>query len=157
MKFGDKDSSTAVFTWKSRLQPTVSHSTLHAEYMAASNCGVEIHDLRLFLAECGVIFTDSDQTTRYSTLYTDSKNAMCISKDQYQHHKVKSIHSRYHIIREYVKGSHKIFNLKYVKGNENPADLFTKILPRPSFERYRDFLMNITRREGKDPYGHYNE
>jgi hypothetical protein len=118
---------------------------------------VDIHDLRLFLAECGVDFTNADASTRYSTLYTDSRNTIFIAKDQYQHHKVKSIHSRYHIIREYVKGRYKIFNLEPIKGNDNPADLFTKILPRPAFERYRDFLMNITRRKGKDPYGHYNE
>ena len=150
VKFGSLKTKTAVHTWRSKLQALVSHNTMHAEYMAACAGTVEIHDLRLFLEECGAVQQNSDGDTRYSLIYTDSQNAVDIAKNQFQHHRTKPIANKYHQIREHVKGEYKICIIDHVPGKDNPADLLTKILGRTLFERHRDNLMNIT-----TPYTQY--
>ena len=150
VKFGSLKTKTAVHTWRSKLQALVSHNTMHAEYMAACAGTVEIHDLRLFLEECGSVQQNVDGDTRFSLIYTDSQNAVDIAKNQFQHHRTKPIANKYHQIREHVKGEYKICIISHVPGKDNPADLLTKILGRTLFERHRDNLMNIT-----TPYTQY--
>ena len=43
----------------------------------------------------------------------------------------------------------------YINTNDNPSDLFTKVLPIKKFEKFRDEIMNITNRTyAKGTYKH---
>ena len=143
LKFGHRLARNAVFTWRSKLQPLVSYSTTHAEFMAASSGGIEIYDLRLFLEEVGASYVNEAQGVICSDLYTDSNGAKTIAIDALQHHKKKMIASKYHQLRELVSGPYKVINLHWIQGTDNPADLFTKVLDKTLFCKYRDILMNL--------------
>jgi hypothetical protein len=68
------------------------------------------------------------------TLYCDNRGAVDLTKNTKSHSKVKHIDIRHHFIRELVqKGGLKV---DFIRGNENPADLFTKPLPRLAHEGY---------------------
>ena len=36
-----------------------------------------------------------------------------------------------------------VVRVRHIDGTENPADIFTKILGRQSFEKHRKFVMNL--------------
>ena len=36
-----------------------------------------------------------------------------------------------------------VVTVRHIPGDTNPADMFTKILPRPTFEKHRKFVMNL--------------
>ncbi|GJY57878.1 retrovirus-related pol polyprotein from transposon TNT 1-94 [Tanacetum coccineum] len=65
-------------------------------------------------------------------MYCDSKSAIAISCTLVQHSKTKHIDIRYHFIKEHVeKGTVEIY---FVGKEYQPADLFTKSLPKERFE-----------------------
>ena len=89
-------------------------------------------------------------TTRFTTVFSDSKSATTQAQEPKVHHKTKSIRTRYHHIRSLVqRGRDKIINLVYINTHENCADLFTKILPKKKFVQFRNKLMNINPRTQK--------
>ena len=45
------------------------------------------------------------------------------------------------MVHERVHEGH--INLKHIAGSDNPADLFTKALPRAAFERHRFTVMGM--------------
>jgi len=51
---------------------------------------------------------------------------------------LKHIDIKYHLIREYVKEGH--IKLYYVPSDENPADMFTKVLGYVKFKKFRNML-----------------
>ena len=60
--------------------------------------------------------------------------------------------NRTHICTKYFKSSAlcrdgKTFNCLHIPGEINPADIFTKSLPVPTFKRYRDLLLGSTLRD----------
>ena len=116
--------------------------------MAASDGCTEVYDLR----ECLKFFGSTELwtrtgATRLSTVYSDSTSATTQAREPRVHHKTKSIRTRYHNIRAHVqRGPERIIDLIYVDTHNNPADLFTKILPEKKFVKFRDMLMNINPR-----------
>ena len=100
--------------------------------MAASDCCTEVYDMRENLKVFGSknLVTRAG-TTRFTTVFSDSKSATTQAQEPKVHHKTKSIRTRYHHIRSLVqRGRDKIINLVYINTHENCADLFTKILPK---------------------------
>ena len=58
-----------------------------------------------------------------------------MSKNSIMHFKTKHIPTKYHFLREQV--SQKVVKLEYVDTKEQIADIFTKPLPKESFEHLR--------------------
>ena len=119
--------------------------------MAASDGCTEVYDARENLKFFG---SKAQQTrtgaTRFSTVFSDSTSATTQAREPKVHHKTKSIRTRYHNIRAHCeRGPDKIIELIYIDTHENPADLFTKILPRKKFEKFRDYIMNWNARTMK--------
>ena len=151
LRIGSETSTSAVAMYKSRLQKTPALSTAAAEYMAASDCCSEVYDMRENLKVFGSrnLVTRAG-TTRFTTVYSDSKSATTQAQEPKVHHKTKSIRTRYHHIRSLVqRGPDKIIRLVYINTHDNPADLFTKILPKKKFILFRNLLMNINPRTQK--------
>ena len=65
----------------------------------------------------------------------DNTNAINMSKKHVMHTITKHIPIKYHFLREQV--SQKVVKLEYVDTKEQVADIFTKPLPKESFEHLK--------------------
>ena len=68
----------------------------------------------------------------------DNTSAISISKNPVMHSKTKHIPIKFHFLREQV--TEKNMKLEYVGTKEQVADIFTKPLPRETFEYLREKL-----------------
>ena len=115
--------------------------------MAASDSCTEIYDARENLKFYGSPQVTASKKTAFSIAFCDSVSAIACAREPKVHQKTKSIRTRYHSLRTHAsRNPGKIVELIYISTHENPADLFTKILPRPKFEAFRDQIMNVTKR-----------
>jgi hypothetical protein len=75
-------------------------------------------------------------------IYCDNTSAINISKNPVMHSKTKHIPIKYHFLWEQVV--EKNIRVEYVGTKEQVADIFTKTLPRESFEYLRQRLKVIS-------------
>ena len=68
----------------------------------------------------------------------DNTSAISISKNPVMHSKTKHIPIKFHFLREQV--TEKNIKLEYIGTKEQVADVFTKPLPRETFEYLREKL-----------------
>ena len=68
----------------------------------------------------------------------DNTSAINMSKNPIMHSKTKHMPIKYHYLREQV--SQKDVKLEYIDTKEQIADIFTKPLPKESFEHLRQKL-----------------
>jgi hypothetical protein len=71
-------------------------------------------------------------------IYCDNTSTISISKNPVMHSKTKHIPIKYHFLWEQV--AEKNIRVEYVGTKEQVADIFTKPLPRESFEYLRQRL-----------------
>ena len=107
--------------------PTVCGSVAEAEYAALYINGIAAAWERTVLAALGY----PQQPT---TIITDNECAEGIASDRITVRKSKAISMRYHWIRDRVRLSE--FFIKWLPGNLNYADFFTKHLPVHDFDHY---------------------
>ena len=101
--------------------------------MAASLAATEIIFMRSLLAEMG---HDMSQPT---VLWVDNMGAVEITKRRESLARSRHIERRYLKLQEWVaEGNIKV---KYIKTNENRADMFTKPLDRATFEYHAGGIM----------------
>lgn len=72
------------------------------------------------------------------TILCDNTSAISISKNPIMHSKTKHIPIRYHFIIDHVL--EKTIKLEHIGTKEQVADIFTKPLPRETFEYLRHKL-----------------
>lgn len=72
------------------------------------------------------------------TLLCDNKSALFMSQNPVSHKRAKHIDLDYHFVRELVMSGK--LHTKFVPTKLQIADIFTKSLPRPQFEFFRDLL-----------------
>ncbi|KAK2981078.1 LOW QUALITY PROTEIN: hypothetical protein RJ640_012033 [Escallonia rubra] len=108
------------FTWSSKKQPIVTLSTCEAEYVAATSCVCQAIWLRFLLRELHLPQKESTE------IFVDNKSAIALAKNPVFHDRSKHINTRYHYIRECI--TEKAVELKYVKSQDQVADIFTKPL-----------------------------
>ena len=73
-----------------------------------------------------------------TTIFTDNQSALAIARNPMFHAHTKHIEVHYHYVRERLSEGDII--MTYVPTQDNPADLFTKALPREKFEAFRKAL-----------------
>ncbi|KAL4573963.1 hypothetical protein LXL04_020785 [Taraxacum kok-saghyz] len=78
---------------------------------------------------CGCQFLDG----KLMPLYCDSESAIRIIHNLVQHSKTKHIALRYHFIKDHVEDGN--IEIHFVKTTEQLADIFTKALAEPAFQR----------------------
>ncbi|BBH05473.1 Disease resistance protein CC-NBS-LRR class family [Prunus dulcis] len=117
----------AAFTWSSK-----NLSTCEAEYVAATSCVCHAIWLRNLLRELNL------PQKKATEIYVDNKSALALAKNPVFHDRSKHIDTRYHYIRECL--SKKDIELKYVKFEDQIADIFTKPLKLETFRRLRRSL-----------------
>jgi len=109
-------------TWSSKKQPIVAMSTAEAEYISASDCGLETVWLRRIADDLG--FPQSTPTT----LLMDNNSSIQMASNHSNHSRTKHIDLRYHKIRELLENN--TIAIKYVPTDQQLADIFTKALPK---------------------------
>ena len=79
-----------------------------------------------------------EEVTKPVILYCDNTSAINISKNLVMHAKSKHITIKYHYVRELVED--KRVNMEYIHTKEQIADIFTKPLPKDTYEYLRGKL-----------------
>lgn len=128
--------SDAAIIWQSKKQQSVALSTTEAEYVSASIAAKEIVWVSRLLNEIGI-------KSEANTLFVDNVSAIKLVKNPEFHQRTKHIDVRYHFVRDlYEKG---IIDVKYVKSEDQYADILTKPLVKQKFELLRSALGLVDR------------
>lgn len=123
-----------IVSWSCKKQPIITLSSTEAEYVALTHSSKDILWIHKILSEFSLVFNFSIPTV----LHCDNQGAIRLSKDSTFHGRTKHIDVHFHFIRQTVSSGQII--LKYCPTNEMVADIFTKSLPHPKFQRFRDLL-----------------
>ena len=123
--------ANGIFSWWSQAQKTVAQSSTEAEYMALSHCSWQAVWLKTMLAELGI-------PIKAVLLYRDNQGSIFNASNPVQEKRMKHIDIQYHFVRECVE-DWKV-ELFFVKGINNPANLFTKNLGPIKFSNFRSQL-----------------
>ena len=121
-------------SWSSKRQAVVSLSTTEAEYIAAGEAVKEALWLKRFIND--LAFDGFNISS--IPLHVDNKSAIALIKNPVGHQRTKHIDARHHFIRDVVEEGH--ITVKWISGTENLADMFTKALPRTTFEEFKKKL-----------------
>ena len=76
--------------------------------------------------------------TEPGILKGDNLGSVHLTKNTKEHHKVKHIDIRYHYLRELATEGK--IEVQPIRGSENPADIFTKPLPKETFKGHLETL-----------------
>ena len=120
------------FTWLSKKQLIITLSTCEAEYVAGTACICHAIWLRNMLKELSMSQINPTE------ICVDNKSAIALAKNPVFHDRSKHIDTRYHFIRECATS--KQVQLKYVRSQDQIADIFTKPLKTKDFARLRHSL-----------------
>ena len=74
-----------------------------------------------------------------TTIYQDNSGAISLMKGGGNHKRSKHFTIEFDALREYVRG--KEIEIKYIATAEMPADMLTKSLSKPAFEKHLDAIM----------------
>jgi hypothetical protein len=118
-------------SWASRRQPCVALSTTEAEFVAAADATKEAVWFQQLLSELGI-------DARSTTIYCDNQSAIALVNNPTFHQRTKHIDVRLFYIRE-LQESKKV-NIVYLNTEQQIADILTKPLAAPRFEKLRDAL-----------------
>jgi hypothetical protein len=128
-------------TWSSKKQYIIALSSTEAEYIAQMHAAKEALWIRTFWAE---MQNAEPETVK---LNCDNQGAIALSKDNKFHAHTKHIDIRYHFIREAVEDGK--LAVAYIPTEDNPADVFTKALPKAKFRQFVELLgLRTIRRSG---------
>ena len=120
-------------SWKSKAQSNIARSSCEAEYIALNEGGAEVIWLRKILTELGL-----QDKTKSTNIWVDNEPAIALANHKMVKHRTKHIKLKYDWIREQIEEGE--ITVKHKSTKENLADLFTKVLPRPTTEK---FIANI--------------
>ena len=114
-------------SWSSKRQATVALSTVEAEYVAMSRCAQQLVWMHSWLDEVQIEYSLP------GVIRGDNRGAIALTKNTWDHGKIKHIDIRHHYIRELLKLGNIV--MEQVPSSDNLADLLTKPLPRDHHHR----------------------
>ena len=125
----------AAMTCISRRQHCITMSSCEAELVALADCAIEL------LHSIAVVNFLGHDTPDAIEVCTDSKAAYDLC------HRFTSAQNSRHVDRKMFKmrelrGAGTVV-VRHIPGDSNPADLFTKILSRQTFEKHRKTVLNL--------------
>jgi hypothetical protein len=118
--------------WLNKKQTFVSLSTAEAESIAVTSCCTQVLWIKTNLKDIQFPFEQP------FSIMCDNASSINLSKNLVQHSKTKHIPIKYHFLREHVQDP--VVKLEYVPFKDKIADIFTKPLPRDSFDYFREKL-----------------
>jgi hypothetical protein len=114
-------------TWKAKTLKRVSTSTGETEYVVVYETGRQVKWLIQWLQEVE-IYEDLPFEIK-----CDNNAAITLMKNATGHSRVKHMDIKHHWIHEAVEAGE--LSITYIPTEDNIADIFTKPLPRPQFEK----------------------
>jgi len=123
---------TWAVSWSSKKQPIVTLSTTEAEFVAATACACQAIWLKKILNE---LHFKEDGPTQ---IYCDSSLAIKLSKNPVLHGRSKHIDVKYHFLVDLTNDE--VINLIYCRSEDQIADILTKPLKFPAFQKFRKLL-----------------
>ncbi len=112
----------------------VALSTCEAELYAEAAALQEVLWLRGMLQELGLTVATG------SVVYGDNQSAIAVSKNGVKGERTKHVDVKYHFVTETVTAGN--VKLQWIPTTEQEADIFTKALGAPAFEKFRKALMS---------------
>lgn len=122
----------SAISWRSKRQSIVAQSTTEAEYVALAHATRDVLWLRQLFQELHFA------TTGPTALYEDNRSAVALANDPKFHERSKHIDLKYHLVRHHI--SEGTVQLTAVPSTDMLADIFTKPLSAPTFQRFRTRL-----------------
>eukprot|EP00253_Pinus_taeda_P010163 PITA_10163 len=113
-------------SWFNKKQSSIALSTIEEEYVVVSSCCTQLLWMMQTLQDIHITYTPP------ISILCDNTSAINISKNPVMHSKTNCIPIKYHFLREQVL-EQKV-KLDYVPSKEQVVDIFTKPLPRETFE-----------------------
>ena len=120
----------AVVATRSLMQKIVALSVTEAEKIAAVQCAQEM------LMAFKIVRSMGLKVKLPMILEVDNQGAVDLANNWSAGGRTKHMHVRHLWLRELKEKG--IIKVQWISGKRNPADMFTKNLPRADFERYRD-------------------
>jgi hypothetical protein len=114
-------------TWRSKKQKVVARSIAEAEFRGMAHGVCELLWIQRVLTELGIHYTD------LMTLHCDNKAAISIAHNPVQHDRTKHVEIDRHFIKE--KLDQKLIQFPFVQSAYQLADILTKAVSRPAFQR----------------------
>jgi hypothetical protein len=121
-------------SWKSKGQPTVTLSSTESEYVALCETVREVKFISQVLESLEIGYKKPIR------VHVDNIGAIFLSENRNSSERTKHIDIKYHYIREQIDVG--LIEVKFVKSEENLADLFTKNLKGELFECHASKLVN---------------
>ncbi len=126
--------NTTPIIWKAKKQPIVAPSTFAAEFVSLSSAVEELMFLEVIFKFLNI------ETEKPYKIYCDNQSAIKAFKQNVVTKQSRHIEVRYHRIKDKCKKE--FAKVRYVKSEDNPADIFTKFFTAQEFERQSKKLMN---------------
>jgi hypothetical protein len=118
--------------------PVVALSVTEAELYAATQCAQDMLYVMRLLGSIGL------KVKKPMILWVDNKGAVDITQNWNVGGRIRHVDVRMYFLRELKEEG--IIITKWIKGEENTSDIFTKNLPRKPFEKH------ISKFVGRDNY-----
>ena len=118
--------------WRSTLQPIITLSSTEAEYVALCTAAKEALWLKRMLSQIGF------RQQQPVKIYIDNRAAIAIAENDKVTMRTRHIDLRFHWVREQIKNGEIV--LLHVPGENNPADVLTKIV---SWQRQANLLRQM--------------
>ena len=119
-----------IIGWKSKRQNTISHSTAGSEIMALDDIARDLVWERRAFEALGIAGVMEHPTA----IHIDNRASVDLAKKRTSHDSTKHIHARYLWIRKLI--GEKVVSVHHIAGTDNPADIFTKALPRDAMQKH---------------------
>ncbi|XP_039683885.1 secreted RxLR effector protein 161-like [Medicago truncatula] len=118
-------------SWKANQQSVVALSTTQVEYITPVEGVKEAIWLKGMIGELGI-------TQECVKIHCDSQSAIHLANHQVYHERTKHIDIRLHFVRDMIESKEIV--VEKMASEENPADVFTKSLPRSRFKHCLDLI-----------------
>lgn len=124
--------SSSVVSWSQKKQQVVTLSATEAELIASASCSCQAIWLRKMLED----FCHQHQGP--TIILCDNVSDIKLSRNPVMLGRSKYIDVRYHFLRDLCKDG--VIELEFYKSEDQAADILTKPLKQPVFEKLRNIL-----------------
>ena len=119
--------------WSSKKQKCVALSTAEAEYVALAKCIQDVKWISAVLKELG-------EKLETPVIWEDNQACITIASSNGSRQGTKHIEMRYHFVKDAIKNEEVC--LKYIKSEDQVADIMTKPIGRIGLARFRPALFS---------------